>query len=66
MFSCIRLRRYSRMKSTSKRVAAPKPERELQAKTRKAQSTAYGKAVIKAVDALAQLGPFDFGAKYKR
>ena len=54
------------MKSNSKRVAAPKPARELPAKTRKAQRTAYGKAVIKAVDALAQLGPFDFGAKYRR
>ena len=54
------------MKSVSKHAAAPKPERELPAKTRKAQRTAYGKATIKAVDALAQLGPFDFGAKYKR
>ena len=62
----IRLKRESRMKSNSKRVAAPKPARELPAKTRKAQRTAYGKAVMKAVDALAQLGPFDFGAKYKR
>ena len=54
------------MKSNSKRVAAPKPPRELPAKPRKAQRTAYGKALIKAVDALAQLGPFDFGAKYRR
>jgi hypothetical protein len=54
------------MKSVGKRATAPKPARELPAKTRKAQRTAYGKAVIKAVDALAQLGPFDFGAKYKR
>ena len=62
----IRLKRESRMKSNSKRVAAPKPPRELPAKPRKAQRTAYGKALIKAVDALAQLGPFDFGAKYRR
>ena len=54
------------MKSNGKRAAAPKPARELPAKTRKGQPTAYGKAVIKAVDALAQLGPFDFGAKYMR
>ena len=54
------------MKSVNKRAATPKPARELPAKTRKAQRTAYGKAVIKAVDALAQLGPFDFGAKYRR
>jgi hypothetical protein len=54
------------MKSVSKRATAPKPARKLPAKTRKTQRTAYGKAVIKAVDALAQLGPFDFGAKYKR
>ncbi len=54
------------MKSNSKRTAAPKLARELPAKTRKVQHTAYGKAVIKAVDALAQLGLFDFGAKYKR
>ena len=66
MVSRIRLQWKSRMKSNSKRAAAPKPARELPAKTRKAQRTAYGKAVIKAVDALAQLGPFDFGAKYKR
>lgn len=66
MASCIRLERYSRMKSVSKRAAAQKPARELPAKTRKAQRTTYGKAVIKAVDALAQLGPFDFGAKYRR
>jgi len=66
MCSCVRLERYSRMKSISKRATAPKPARELPAKTRKAQRTAYGKAVIKAVDALAQLGPFDFGAKYRR
>ena len=66
MAACVRLERYSRMKSISKRAAAPKPVRELPAKTRKAQRTAYGKAVIKAVDAFAQLGPFDFGAKYRR
>ena len=54
------------MKSVTKRAAAQKPARELPAKTRKAQRTTYGKAVIKAIDALAQLGPFDFGAKYRR
>lgn len=62
----IGLKRESRLKSNSKRVVAPKLARELPAKARKAQHTAYGKAVIKAVDALAEPGPFDFGAKYKR
>ncbi len=54
------------MKSNTKRAATPKLARELAAKSRKPQPTAYGKAVLKSLDELATLGPFDFGPKYKR